>query len=185
MRVRSLRGWPTARLAPPARNAGLRPARAALRAAHLPTPPRKHASHLGPPLNRGGDTHGPERRSPTGTRSASRCARPHPTRKQRLPPQPNAQPRWRHQQLGTPAPRHRGPEGRGRFVANPGGRTRSRAIPANEIRPAARLWRAVPAEAGVPNGSGHPGPQHPRPHFHARGVRGRTDHEHFSRWGSG
>ena len=60
--------------------------------------------------------------------------------------------------------RHRGQKGRGRFVATPGGlaratepsgRTRSVSPPA--------LWRAVPAEAGVPNGPRHPGASASRP----------------------
>ena len=181
----------TAAATPTARNAGLRPARAALRAAHLPTPPRKHGSplgatltrggdtngperrsptgtrsaprcapphptrkarsHLGTTLNRGSDIHGPERRSPTGTRSAPRCARPHPTRKARFPPRRNAQPQRRHPRPGTPA--SAGTAARRRFVANPSGRTRSRAIPAIEVVPppaCGGLCRLKPAFQTVP-----------------------------------
>ena len=50
------------------------------------------------------------------------------------------------QRLGTPA--SAGTAARRRFVATPGGLERTHAIPANEVRPAARLRRAVPAEAG-------------------------------------
>ena len=49
--------------------------------------------------------------------------------------------------------RHSGPQGRGRFVANPGGRTRSRAIPANEVVPPPAwggLCRLKPAFRTVP-----------------------------------
>ena len=47
--------------------------------------------------------------------------------------------------------RHSGPQGRGQFVATPGALARGPAISANEVRLAARLRRAVPAEAGVPS----------------------------------
>ena len=48
--------------------------------------------------------------------------------------------------------RHGGPQGRGRFVANPSGRTRSRAIPANEVVPppaCGGLCRLKPAVQAV------------------------------------
>jgi len=44
-----------------------------------------------------------------------------------------------------------GPQGRGRFVATPGVLAGSRALMTDQVRLAARLRRAVPAEAGVPS----------------------------------
>ena len=56
--------------------------------------------------------------------------------------------------------------------------------PGERGRPAARLRRAVPAEAGVPSGPGHPGASNiPARSFRPGRVCGRTDHGGFSRWG--
>ena len=77
---------------------------------------------------------------PTGTSGAPHGARRNPTHPRMAPPAWNAG-----------FSRHSGPQGRGRFVGSPGALARCHAIPANEVRLAARLRRAVPAEAGVPS----------------------------------
>ena len=128
-----------------------------------------------------GRPYGLERRSPTGTRSAPRCARPNPTPKGRLPPRRDTQEPRRPVRLGTPA--SAGTAARRRFVANPGERTRSRAIPANEVVPppaCGGLCRLKPAFQAVPATLGLSIPART---FMPGGVCRRTDHDAFSRWG--